>query len=71
MAVLPLGGPLAESSRAGFSAFWWLLTLILAALPFVMGFGIARLSNRGMAIVASVVAVFVIAIVVLGQLFVF
>ncbi|WP_411700884.1 hypothetical protein [Conyzicola sp.] len=66
-----LGGPLDDPSRAGYAAFWWLLTLLIAALPFVVGFGIAKLSTKGLRILASIVAIFVIAIVVLGQLFVF
>lgn len=65
------GGPLETASRGGYAAFWWLLTLLLAALPFLVGFGIAKLSAKGLAIAAAVVAIFVIAIVVLGQLFVY
>ena len=66
-----LGGRLESASQAGFSAFWWLLTVLIAALPFVVGFGVARLSSHGLAIVASIVVLIVIAIVVLGQVFVF
>ncbi|WP_445997019.1 hypothetical protein ACUWEX_02545 [Okibacterium fritillariae] len=65
------GGELADASRAGFSAFWWLLTLLFAALPFVVGFGVAKLHGRSLAILAGAVAVLVIVLVVLGQLYVF
>ena len=66
-----LGGQLDDASRPGYATFWWLLTLLLAALPFFVGFGIAKLSSRGLRVVASIVAIAVVAIVVLGQLFVF
>jgi len=66
-----LGGPLENASHGWFAAFWWLLTLLIASLPFLVGFGIARMSARGLTVVASIVAVIVIVIVVLGQLFVF
>ena len=66
-----LGGPLENASHGWFATFWWLLTLLIAALPFLVGFGIARSSARGLRIVASIVAVIVIVIVVLGQLYVF
>jgi ABC-type phosphate/phosphonate transport system permease subunit len=66
-----LGGPLENASHVWFATFWWLLTILIASLPFIVGFGIARLSSRGLAVLASIVAVFVIAIVVLGQLYVF
>jgi hypothetical protein len=66
-----LGGPIASASHGWFATFWWLLTLLLAALPFIVGFGIAKLSSKGLAILSAIVAVFVIAIVVLGQLYVY
>lgn len=65
------GEHLAEASRAGFQMFWWLLALVLAALPFLVGFGIAKLSDTGLAVAGGVVVVFVVAVVVLGQMFVF
>jgi len=64
-------GRLEEASRGGYIAFWWIVTLLLAALPFLVGFGVAKLSVRSLTIVGAVVALFVIAILVLGQLFVF
>ena len=41
------------------------------ALPFLVGYAIARLSGRSLAIVGGIIALFVIAILVLGQMFVF
>jgi len=65
------GGRLEDASQGGYAAFWWIVTLLLAALPFLVGFGVAKLSVRALTIVGAVVALFVIAILVLGQLFVF
>lgn len=65
------GGRLAEASQAGFAAFWWVLALLCLALPFIVGFGIAMLSSRTVGIIAGVVVVFLILVIVLGQLFVF
>ncbi|UUT34937.1 hypothetical protein [Microbacterium elymi] len=64
-------GRLGQTSAAGFSTFWWVVALLLAALPFLVGFGIARLSVKTIGVICAIVAVFVIAIVVLGQLFLF
>jgi amino acid transporter len=64
-------GRLEEASQGGYVAFWWFVTLLLAALPFLVGFGVAKLSVRALVIVGAIVALFVIAIMVLGQLFVF
>lgn len=65
------GGRLEAASTGGYVAFWWIVTLLLAALPFLVGYGVAKLSPRSLTIVGGIVAVFVIAILVLGQLFVF
>ena len=65
------GGRLEDASQAGYVAFWWIVTLLFASLPFIVGFGIAKLSDRGIRVLVAVVAVVVIAIVVLGQLFVY
>ena len=64
-------GRLSEATTVGYQAFWWVVTLMLLALPILVGYGIARMSGRALAIVGGVVAVFFIAILVLGQLFVF
>ena len=64
-------GRLEEASQGGYVAFWWIVTLLLAALPFLVGFGVAKLSLRALVIVGAIVALFLIAIMVLGQLFVF
>jgi amino acid transporter len=65
------GGRLESASQAGFQAFWWILALLCLALPFIVGFGIAKLSGRTVGIIAAVVVVFLILVVVLGQLFAF
>jgi amino acid transporter len=65
------GGRLEEASQGGYVAFWWIVTLLLAGLPFLVGFGVAKLSVRALTIVGAVVVLFIIAIMVLGQLFVF
>lgn len=65
------GGRLEEASQFGYSLFWWLMVLLIASLPFLVGFGIAKLSSRGLAIAGAVIAVFIILILVLGQMFVF
>ncbi|MGR0219001.1 hypothetical protein [Agromyces sp. ZXT2-6] len=64
-------GRLSDATSAGYQAFWWVVTLLLLALPVLVGYGIARMSARALAIVGGVVAVFFIAILILGQLFVF
>ena len=64
-------GRLEEASQGGYVTFWWFVTLLLAALPFLVGFGVAKLSVRSLVIVGAIVVLFVIAIMVLGQLFVF
>jgi hypothetical protein len=65
------GGRLADATQGGYVAFWWIVTLFLIALPILAGFSVAKLSGRTLAIVGGIVALFVIAILVLGQLFVF
>ena len=64
-------GRLSDATTAGYQAFWWVVTLMLLALPVLVGYGIARMSARALAIVGGVIAVFFIAVLVLGQLFVF
>ncbi|WP_431279273.1 hypothetical protein [Leifsonia poae] len=65
------GGRLESASQAGFQAFWWILALGCLALPFLVGFGIAKLSSRTLAVVGSIVVIFLILVIVLGQIFVF
>lgn len=64
-------GRLSDATSAGYQAFWWVVTILLLALPVLVGYGIARMSGRALAIVGGVVVVFFIAILVLGQMFVF
>ncbi|GAB3794489.1 hypothetical protein GCM10028798_01280 [Humibacter antri] len=65
------GEHLSNASAAGFAVFWWILALLLASLPFLVGFGIARLSARWLSIFGIIVVILVVALVVLGQLFAF
>lgn len=65
------GGRLADASQVGYVVFWWVVAIILAALPFAVGWAVDRLNRRGLAIVASVFTVVVIAALVLGIVFVF
>ncbi|WP_438856170.1 hypothetical protein [Agromyces sp. M3QZ16-3] len=64
-------GRLSEATQGGYQAFWWVVTLLLVALPILVGYGVAKMSGRALIIVGAVVALFVIAIMILGQLFVF
>jgi amino acid transporter len=63
------GVHLKNASPGGYAAFWWLVALFLAALPFLIGFGVAKLSTRTLGIIAGIVVIFIIAFLVLGQLF--
>ncbi len=65
------GGRLEEATTAGYQAFWWIVAIFLVALPVLVGWSVARLSGRTLAIVGAIIALFVIAVLVLGQLFVF
>ncbi len=65
------GGRLESASQGGYQAFWWTIAIMCLALPFIVGYGIARLSNRTVGILAGVVVVFLILVIVLGQLFAF
>ncbi|MFE4952374.1 hypothetical protein ACFQ9V_19890 [Leifsonia sp. NPDC056665] len=65
------GERLSSASQAGFQAFWWVTALLCAALPLAVGFGIARLSGRVLAVVGAGVALLVVLVVVLAQFFAF
>nr|BFF12542.1 hypothetical protein GCM10025699_38450 [Microbacterium flavescens] len=52
-------------------AFWWTVAILLFALPFLVGWAVAKLSGKTLAIVGAILAVFFIAILIMGQLFVF
>jgi len=62
---------LEEATQGGYQTFWWIVTLLLLSLPFLVGFGVAKLSAKSLVIVGAIVALFIIAIMVLGQLFIF
>jgi amino acid transporter len=64
-------GRLSEATTGGYQAFWWVVAILFAALPFIVGFGVAKLSGRALAVMAGIVALLVILAIVLGQIFVF
>ena len=64
-------GRLSEATQGGYQFFWWTVTIFLFALPFLVGYGVAKLSAKSIAIVGAIIVLFVIAIMVLGQVFVF
>jgi len=63
------GGRLEEASLAGYATFWWLVAGLLLAIPFLIGFGVAKLSGKTLAIITAIIAAFFIAILIFGQLF--
>ncbi|MEF2978301.1 hypothetical protein [Subtercola sp. YIM 133946] len=65
------GSHLADASQFGYRAFWWILSLMLLALPFLVGYGFTHLTSRGIKIVGGIIVLFVIVVVILGQLFVY
>jgi Na+/H+-dicarboxylate symporter len=65
------GDRLSSASAVGFSIFWWILALLLIALPFLVGFGVAKLSSRWLTILGVIVVILVVGLVILGQMFAF
>jgi amino acid transporter len=65
------GGRLADATAGGYTAFWWIVALLLVALPFLVGFGVAKLSARTLLIIGGVIVAFIVVILILGQIFVF
>lgn len=65
------GGRLESASQAGFQAFWWVIALACLALPFLVGFGIAAMSSRTIIVIGAIVVIFLILVLLLGQVFAF
>jgi len=65
------GGRLEEATAGGYSAFWWFVAILLGALPFLVGFGVAKLSARTLLIIGGIIAVLIVVVVILGQIYVF
>ena len=65
------GGRLSEATQGGYVAFWWIVAIFLLALPFLVGWGVAKLSGKTLAIIAAVVGLFFVVTLIMGQLFVF
>jgi len=40
------GGRLSEATQGGYQAFWWIVTIFLFVLPFLVGYAVARLSGQ-------------------------
>lgn len=64
-------GRLEEATTAGYVAFWWIVAILLFALPFLVGWAVAKLSGKTLGIITAILAVFFIAILIMGQMFVF
>jgi amino acid transporter len=64
-------GRLSEATQGGYQAFWWTVSLLLIALPFLIGFGVAKLSRKTLVTVGVIIAILLILIVTLGSAFVF
>lgn len=62
---------LSDATTGGYQAFWWVVTIFLFALPFLVGYLVAKLSVKSLVVVGAIIALFVIAIMILGQMFVF
>ena len=56
-----------DVSATGYATFWWVATLFLLSLPFLVGFGVARMSRKTLGILAGIVVVFLIGLLVLAQ----
>lgn len=65
------GGRLSEATVGGYTVFWWIVAIMLLALPFLVGWGVARLSARTLTIIGAIAVAFFIVILILGQLYVF
>lgn len=65
------GGRLEDATTSGYVTFWWIVTILLLAIPFLVGFGVAKLSGRTLAIIGAIIVAFFVAILILGQMFVF
>ena len=46
-------GRLSEATTGGYVAFWWVVAIGLFALPFLVGWGVAKVSGRTLAIIAA------------------
>lgn len=60
-------GALSGTTPIGYVLFWWVAAAFLAALPFLTGYGVARLSPKSLGVIGTVVGLFLIALIVLAQ----
>jgi amino acid transporter len=56
-----------DVSAAGYATFWWVATLFLLSLPFLVGYGVARMSRKTLGIVAGIIVIFLIGLLILAQ----
>ncbi|MET0783121.1 MAG: hypothetical protein ABWY53_02245 [Leifsonia flava] len=56
-----------DVSATGYATFWWVATLFLLSLPFLVGYGVAKMSRKTLGILAGIVVVFLIGLLVLAQ----
>ncbi|MET0888200.1 MAG: hypothetical protein ABWX92_17315 [Mycetocola sp.] len=56
-----------DVSATGYATFWWVATIFLLALPFLVGFGVARMNRKTLGILAGIVVIFLVALLVLAQ----
>lgn len=64
-------GRLEEATAFGYSLFWWVVAALLVSIPVLVGWGVAKLSGRTLAIIAGIVVLFFVALLVLAQIFLF
>ena len=60
-------GALGAAAPLGYKIFWWVASAFLFALPFLVGYGVAKLSPKALGIVGTIVGLFLIALIVLAQ----
>jgi amino acid transporter len=53
-------GRLADATQGGYVLFWWLVTVLLVALPFLVGFAVAKLSGKTLAVVGGIIAILIV-----------
>ena len=61
-------GALGSTTPIGYQIFWWVASAFLAALPFLVGYGVAKLSPKALGIVGTIIGLFIIALLVLAQI---
>ena len=60
-------GRLGDTAPIGYVLFWWVAAAFFAALPFLVGYGVTKLSPKALTIVGTVIGLFLVALIVLAQ----